>query len=313
MTPAIFAHAGRAAAPHDLWGSWSLDPIVLIALVAALALGLVAASRRAPGWWALAVAVLVLAVALVSPLDAASDALASAHMIQHVLLIGVAAPLLARAGPVALVLRAGPPGARRMGRSLRRGLGVDARRRRILRHPVLIWVLAVASLWAWHAPALYDAAVAHRPVHVIEHLTLLGAAMAFWSAVWRCGRPGGEPGTGVLLLFGYGLATTLLAALMTFATRPWYESYATTTEAWGLHRLADQQLAGVLMWFPTGFLGAGVALWLVIGWLGRAGPETEPDLGPPAALHAGGDEPGRVPRFELADVDLDGGDRPVHG
>ena len=56
---------------------------------------------------------------------------------------------------------------------------------------------------------------------------------------------------------------------MTFASRPWYPSYATTTEAWGLDQLADQQLAGTLMWFPTGLLNAAVALWLLLRWLNR--------------------------------------------
>src|SRR5690606_19935971 len=110
----VLAHAGRPPEPHDLWTAWNLDPLVLGALVLAAwayRRGRIGGAPRPSDRWrqrCFAGALGALAVALVSPLDAVSTALASAHMVQHVLLVLVAAPLLALAAPSSALLRGTP-------------------------------------------------------------------------------------------------------------------------------------------------------------------------------------------------------------
>ena len=106
-------------------------------------------------------------------------------------------------------------------------------------------------------------ALADEAVHVLEHVTFLGSAWLFWDVVWGASRRSVlAEGPAILLLFTTALHSGILGALITFAPTPWYQNYATTTAAWGLTPLADQQLAGVIMWVPAGmvYLGATLAL-----------------------------------------------------
>ena len=161
----MLAHAGQPPAPHDLWRAWNLDLALLLGLcfaVWAYRRGTARGRRRqAPGGRCFAAALVVVAVALVSPLDALSGALASAHMVQHVLLLLVAAPLLAVSSPVTTLLR----GSRRRSCRMRAGGagGCGSRRRNLrpLRNPAAVWALHVGTIWFWHAAVPYDAALEH--------------------------------------------------------------------------------------------------------------------------------------------------------
>jgi cytochrome c oxidase assembly factor CtaG len=212
-------------------------------------------------------ALVTLAVALLSPLDPLSGSLAAAHMVQHVLLVLVAAPLLAVSAPGARLLRGSPPLVRAALSRVRRRLPV-ARLVRPLRHPTVAWLAHVGALWFWHAARPYDAAVAHQPLHVLEHLTFVGTGVLFWGVVLG-GRSAGRvsEGIGLLLVFTMALQSVFLSALITFAPTPWYRSYTGTTAAWGLDRLADQQLAGAIMWIPAGTVYVAVGLALLVFWL----------------------------------------------
>jgi putative membrane protein len=258
------AHPGAALAPHDLWHAWDAAPGVLAgcAIAAALYLrGVRAVRRRAgvrlvPPWrtGSFALALVVLLIALVSPLDALAGSLFSAHMVQHLLLVMAAAPLLVLADPMTAMLWALTPRARR-------GVGAWWRRRRGLRaawrlvsSPGGAWVLHVVALWIWHVPSLYDGAVANGAVHVLEHATFLATALLFWWVPFRAhGRRIGA-GTALLYLFGAVLQGTFLGALLALARHPLYTAHFGTTRAWGLTPLEDQQLAGLLMWVPAGFV-----------------------------------------------------------
>lgn len=279
----VLAHAGQPPAPHDVWGAWSLHPAVVVPLVLLLVLhqrgrsrtGTRAARRRArafhASWWALV-------VALVSPLDAMSAALASAHMVQHVLLVLVAAPLLAVAAPMPALLRGLPTPAARWLAPVRRGpLGTVGRG---LTHPAVAWPLHVATLWGWHAAAAYDAALAIPAVHAVEHATFLLTGVLVWSAVLGPHRVRAADGAGVLAVFGLAMQSVLLSVLLTFASEAWYDGYATTTAAWSLTHLADQQLAGVIMWIPAGAIHVGVGLVLLVGWIRSTEGATEQPVGP---------------------------------
>lgn len=267
----VLAHTGQPPLPHDLWSSWNLDPLLLVALVVAAEAyrrGR-AGSRRRDVWRARCFAGVLVAlfVALVSPLDALGSALASAHMVQHVLLVLVAAPLLAVSAPTSALLRGSPLRVRRAARWRRRG-GVGPALLRPLGHPAAAWLLHVAALWFWHASVPYDAALRSEALHVLEHASFLVTGLVFWRVVIGARFAGRvSQGLGVLLVFGMAMQSVLLSVLLTFARTPWYSGYATTTTPWGLDQLADQQLAGAIMWVPAGVVYVGVALSLMVSWL----------------------------------------------
>jgi putative membrane protein len=196
-------------------------------------------------------------------------------MRNHMRLVGmiaVAAPLLAVSAPSSRLLRGSPAVVRRVFVGARRSLRRRAPRWRW--HPGAVWLLHVAVLWLWHAAALYDAALRHPPVHAAEHATLLGTGVLFWSVVIGTRSAARvPPGLGVLLVFGMALQGTFLSLLLTFARTPWYAGYAGTTAPWGLDELADQQLAGVIMWVPAGMAYLAVALILLVAWIRAADPD----------------------------------------
>jgi putative membrane protein len=281
------AHDGQPPAPHDLWYGWNLDPLLLaglatMALLYARGLGALwaraGAGRGIGRGRALAFAggLGVVVVALVSPLDGMSAALFSAHMVQHLLLVLVAAPLLVLGVSAPVWLWALPVAWRRpLARGWRSGravwLAVSA--------PPAAWTLHQAALWLWHLPALYTAALRHAAVHAVEHVALLGTALLFWGALLGAGGRGRlGPGAGVLYLCAASVAGGALAALITFAPAPWYAAYAATAGAWGLTPLEDQQLAGLIMWVPAGAVELLGALILFAVWLGGA---DEPDAPAP--------------------------------
>jgi putative membrane protein len=277
MLTVLVAHAGRPPLPHDLWRAWNLDAVVIavgVLAVWAYRRGRTGGHGRAADAWRarwFAGALLALGVALLSPLDAVSGALASAHMVQHLLLVLVAAPLLALAAPGSALLRGSPLGVRRAAGRWRRRLGLTRDRLRPLRHPATLWLLHVATLWFWHAAVPYDAALGNQLVHAAEHASFLVTAWLFWRVVIGARSPERVPdGLGVLLVFGMAMQSVLLSVLLTFARVPWYSGYATTTAPWGLSPLADQQLAGAIMWVPAGAVYTGVGLALLIGWLRAA-------------------------------------------
>ncbi len=288
-TPAstALAHTGAPPAPADLWTAWSWDPAVLLGLVAAAAVyargvrtfwARVGTGRGVARWQAAAYAggLAALFIALVSPLDALSSALFAAHMVQHLLLILAAAPLLVLGSPVVPFLWAFRRARRRaIGRWWRRASAVRAGWH-ALSQPAVVWVLYTATLWIWHLPGLYQAALASEPIHALEHLALLATALLFWWTVLHPGRHGRLGyGPGVLYVFAATVQSALLGILMTFARAPWYPAYAASTEAWGLTPLEDQQLAGLLMWVPAGLVYLVAASALFVAWLQIAERETQ--------------------------------------
>ena len=282
MLSAVLAHAGQPLAPQDLGGAWNVDPLLVggLALTAgAYWQGTLLASRTKPGeawrrraFWA---ASATIAIALVSPLDALSGVLASAHMVQHVLLILVAAPLLTLSAPMTTLLRGSPAVVRDASLRCRRGLRLTRANLRPLRHPVSVWLLHAGTLWFWHSAVPYEAAVEHHAVHAVEHASFLVSGVLFWRVVLGARAVDRvPPGLGVLLVFAMAMQSGFLSALLTFAETPWYSVYAATTPAWGLDPLADQQLSGVIMWIPAGLLYVAAGLGLFVTWI-RASEQAE--------------------------------------
>ena len=270
----LVAHGQSFVTPAEAWGAW--NPLALAALGSLFA-GLVlvtgrSARHRASPWRrrSLLGSVVALAIALGSPLEAMAAALASAHMVQHILLVLVAAPLLVVGAPMATVLAAGPARVRGIAVRLARNRGIS-NMSRVARVPLVAWFSHAAALWLWHSAVLYDMALHHPWVHAVEHLTFLGTGMLFWSTVlgphrrYRVSGP-----AAVLVVFTMGLQSVFLSALLTFSPTAWYGTYAISAPTWGLDPLTDQQLAGLIMWIPAGFVYFGTAITVLVTWLDRS-------------------------------------------
>jgi len=228
-------YCGPPPVPETVWASWNLDPALILA-IAALAY---ATGRTRPG----AATVAVLLVIFVSPLCALSAALFSARAVHHVLLLTVAAPFLAAALP-------------------RRRTGPGT----------VHFAASTALLWAWHAPAAYDLALGNVAVYWAMQATLLVPAVLFWRSVLADDVPAAH--SFLLVMAGY-LQMALLGALLTFAPDPLYEIHQTAPFAWGIAPLADQQLAGLIMWVPAAIPYAVVgAIVARRAWMSARGAET---------------------------------------
>lgn len=209
----------------------------------------------------------VLAVALLSPLDRLAEALFSAHMGQHLLLMGVAPPLLAWGRFWVVCLWALPlRERRRIGRfwrdaSVLRGLTG------LLDRPLAVGLLASFALWFWHLPVPYALALHNRPLHILEHLSFLLTALAFWTLVVEsAGRRRFGYGMALVFVAAMGMQESLLGALLTFAAHPLYPVQKAATGAFGLTPLEDQELAGLLMWVPAGLVHLGFMSVLFLAW-----------------------------------------------
>jgi putative membrane protein len=270
----VLAHPGQPPAPHDLWSAWNLHPVLLVGLLLAgwaYRHGRTGGPRRPVDTWrarCFTLALVALGLALLSPLDALSNALASAHMVQHLLLLLVAAPLLALSAPSSAILRGSPLAVRRASGRWRRRLRLTHGNLAVLRHPAAVWLLQVGVLWFWHAAAPYDAALDNQFLHLLEHASFLVTAVLFWHVVIGVrGAARVSGGLGVLLVFAMAMQSVFLSVLLTFARTPWYSGYATTTASWGLDPLTDQQVAGVIMWIPAGGIYLVAALVLLVTWI----------------------------------------------
>ena len=272
------AHELEVAGPQntsELLRAWTFEPGVVIPIVASAvlySLGVFRLRRASPksvcksdvvyfalGWGALV-------LALVSPVHAWGSVLFSAHMTQHELLMLVAAPLLVLARPIVPFLWALP---RSWAVTVARWskLGVWAKTWRTISNPIVAWIIHAAVLWAWHAPALFEATLESESIHALQHASFLVSALLFWWAVIHGRQRALGFGLAVLYMFTTALHSGLLGALLTFANSVWYPGYAERTAAWGLTPLEDQQIGGLIMWIPAALVYIAAGLALFTGWL----------------------------------------------
>ena len=236
--------------PDRLTTAWSLAPEIIVPLMA-IGLLYIAMCRRsartnpqqstAMQRAMFATGYVLLLVALISPLCRLAATLASAHMIQHILLVAIVPPLLV----LGLPSHALP---------------------RFLRVPAPLWLSAGlygAAIWMWHIPGLYHAALLYATAHLAMYASLLLSSGLFWHAILHSAHASAERRAGaVLVLLATLMHTGMLGALLSFAPRPWYPIMTPGAIGWGFSPLEDQQFAGLIMWVPMGliYLLAAVAL-----------------------------------------------------
>jgi putative membrane protein len=286
----------RGILSHAL-DEWTWEPVT-IALLTVSALIYVRGVRRLwtragrgqgiNTWQAAAfgIALVSLAVALLSPLAWLSERLFSAHMTQHEILMLIAAPMLCFGRPLIAALWASPPSWRERMGGWSRHCAI-ARTWRALTAPLTVFLLHAVALWVWHIPPLYEAALHSTGVHALQHLSFVLTAALFWWGLMhgRYGRIG--YGVAVLYVFLTAVHSSILGALLTIAPSLWYSSYATAASQWRIDALADQQLAGLVMWVPSGAIFIVLGLALFAAWLGES--ERRAALGTVAAeTRAGG-------------------------
>ena len=253
---------------ESLWREWSFDPGIVVPLVISavlFALGSDKAAKKALFWsgW------LILILALLSPLHELGEALFSAHMVQHEVLMLAAAPLLVLSRPLVPMLRGVPM-------AWRKTLGRWSKTPPIqgfwktITQPQTAWWIHAAALWIWHYPPLFDATLDNGWIHAAQHLSFFASALLFWWALFFA-RGRNSYGIGLLYIFTTAVHTGILGALLTLSTRPWYPAYQGTTAAWGLNPLEDQQLGGLIMWVPASLVYLAAGLTLFAGWLKNSG------------------------------------------
>jgi cytochrome c oxidase assembly factor CtaG len=203
------------------------------------------------------VSMLVMFLALASPLDELGDEyLFSAHMVQHLLITLVAPPLLLLGTPGWLLhplLR---------NRVL---LGIG----KALTHPFVAFFLFNMNFWLWHAPSLYNATLSNENLHIFEHMLFIVTAVIYW---WPILSPAKELprlslGGQVLYLFLSGMPSVALGAGLTFM-QPLYSPYIQQPiRAWGISPATDQQLGGLIMWVPVNIIVIVIVSILFIRWM----------------------------------------------
>ncbi len=276
--PPLMAGADIPLVHRNLLVAWTWEIAVLLSLVLATGLyfcGIHRLWQRAGAghgvrtWQAAAYAggLATVFVALISPLDALSADLFAAHMVQHLLLILVAAPLLVVGAPLLPFLWALPESWRRRTGRLSRARGIRSTWR-VLGNPPVAWMLAAGVLWLWHLPVLYQAALRDGTIHAIEHFCLLGTALLFWYVLAeQTGRRRRRYGMAIVYVLTMGLQSSILGVLIAFS-QPWYPAYTATTALWHLTPAEDQQIAGLTMWIPAGVIYLLAVLALIVRWIG---------------------------------------------
>ena len=189
-------------------------------------------------------------VALMSPLDALAPLLMQAHMVQHLLLMIVAPPLIWLAAPELPMIVGLPVYVRRTWLIPLWQLPSLRSFGSWLTRPVTAWIIAVGILWLWHVPVMYQWALQDRWVHDIEHISFLLSSLLFWWPV-ATPYPRRRAYSGWVLLpylFLAGIQGSVLSGLLTFADHVLYPHYEQVPRLWGLSALSDQAIGGAIMW-----------------------------------------------------------------
>lgn len=257
--------------------AWDLEPSILIGC-AALAVGYAVLARFRFRRMAISyyLGLTIMFLALVSPLDTlADDYLFSMHMFQHLLLSAVVPPLLLLGIPLdwwQWVLRRRPLKAAEQ----------------VLRQPLIAWLCGITALWIWHWPRLFEAALYNENLHVLQHLCFMATGTIFWYPVVTP-VPGHRMTAfpAVFYLFTACTFSSLLGIFITFCSYQLYPFYLHPADELGilpqlrglLSVHEDQQLGGLLMWFPCCLIYASAILITLGKWYGKSPDDSEASSG----------------------------------
>ena len=286
--------------------SWPFDPWVIVPL-------LLVATVYLRGWFdlhcrvphrfgraqlgAYLAGLFALFLALASPIDSFAALLLQVHMIQHLLLIVVAPPLVWLGAPLLPVLRGLPE-------PVRHSWVAPFLRSPLLRRcwawltqPAVAWVLFIGATWLWHVPALYELGLRSASWHYVEHACFFGTALLFWFPVVQPfpSRPRFSRWVIVPYLLLADIQNTILSAILAFADKVIYPHYAAGPRLWGLSALDDQAAAGVIMWVPGSLVYLIPIAWLAPRLLygGKPGKEARRHLDKEASKY--GQSQRRIP------------------
>lgn len=273
----VEAHGGSALEPTYATAltAWSGDPLPWVAVATGSIGYLVMVMivnrahpatpvplRRVTFWLA---GMLMIAVALASPVDVYADDLLSVHMVQHLLLTIAAPPLLALGAPMTLLLRVSSP-------QIRRSVLLPVLHSgavRAISWPPVGWTAFAIVMWATHFSPLFDAALENDGLHHLEHLLYLAAGVLFWWPVigadpirWRLGSV-----SRMVYLGAQMPINTAIGLAIYFAPGVLYPHYATLLRTWGPSPFVDQQIAGILMWGVGDLVMLGALILSIAGWL----------------------------------------------
>jgi putative membrane protein len=269
-----FADTGDTASRSAGWNWSAYITVPLFAMAVMYLAGLLRMRARGARLRALPIFCfcsgwLSLFLAIDSPIHEISEQLFWVHMTQHEILMLISAPLLVLSQPAAPLLLALPESWRlriaRFGKAK-----VLTHTWLVISAPLSAWLLHAAALWVWHAPKLFDATLRNEPVHAVQHISFFGTALLFWWTLFHKHAGSLGYGAAILYVFTTAIHTSVLGALLTFAPRVWYASYARTALLWGFTGLQDQQLGGLIMWIPAGTLLTVVALALLGKWMSHS-------------------------------------------
>ncbi len=258
--------------------SWIFEPWVVVSLLVTAAIyarGWRQLRRQMPQRFGLGRLVAfegglaVVLLAIVSPLDAFAGLLLEVHMVQHLLLMMVAPPLIWLGAPVTPLLRGLPQPVLKTG--MGPFLASPALRRlgRFLSHPAVCWISFVVTTWLWHLPFLYELALRSRFWHQAEHLCFFATALLFWWPViqpWPS-RPLWPRWAMIPYLFLANVQNTAFSALFTFSGHVIYPTYALAPRLWGISALDDQATAGAIMWVPGSLVLLALLSWVIVDLL----------------------------------------------
>jgi putative copper resistance protein D len=277
--------------PRTLLLGWTVEPVPALGILVALL------------WWRWAVhavdaahpgnpvprrrtiaflgGMTAIAVALMSGIARYDTTLFSVHMVQHILLTLVAAPLIALSAPITLVLRASSAATRR-----RWILPIlHARLIQVLSFPVVAWLAFAIVMWGTHFTPLFNAALEDPFIHDLEHVLYIGAGLLFWwpavaldPAPWRMAHP-----VRALYTFLQMTQNTFLSVVLLNAQTVLYPHYATLVRSWGPPPLVDQQLAAGIMWVAGDLIFLSAIMAILVGW-SRAEARDAPRADRQAAL-----------------------------
>ena len=254
----------------SLWMAWSAEPgsvVLLVAIEGAYLLG-VGPLRERNNWAddvdprqvaTFTLGILILFLALVSPIDVVSDNyLFSVHMLQHVLLTLVAPPLMVRGLPDWLI------------RPLLRP-NWSFRTARALTHPIGAFLSFNLIFSLWHFPALYDASLSNEVIHVVEHVMMISTAMLMWWPLTSTmpELPRVSYPMRMMYLFGLSIAQIIVFGALTFAGQPLYQHYVDAPRISTLSALTDQQIGAVIMKVGGGMLFLGLLVVTFYRWYGE--------------------------------------------